>query len=248
MGGMNNDGHFNAAVAPNYDATCGDMNSIAVLGPTVEFLAGIARNGQALEFAIGTGRVALPLLAAGVEVHGIEMSRAMLAELAKKPGAESIATTVGDMSTTRVKGSFSLVYLVYNTITNLLTQDGQVACFQNAAAHLEPGGCFVIEVYVPPLQKLPPGESFIPFDVSKGHVGIAEYDTVNQMLTSHHYWIANGRAELFNSPHRYAWPAEYDLMARIAGLVLDQRWANWHRDPFTADSTSHISVWRKPLD
>ena len=245
VGDMNDDGYFNAAVAPTYDAACGDMNSAAVLEPMVEFLARLAGQGRALEFAIGTGRVALPLSAAGVEVHGIEMSRAMLAELAKKPGAEGINATIGDMSTARVEGSFSLVYLVYNTITNVLTQDGQVACFENAAAHLEPGGHFVIEVFIPSLRKLPIGESFIPFDVSDGHLGIDEYDTVNQLLTSHHYWIANGRAELFHSPHRYAWPAEYDLMARIAGLTLDQRWANWQRDPFTAESTSHISVWRK---
>jgi SAM-dependent methyltransferase len=247
-GGMNEDGYFDAAVAPTYDAACGDMNSEAVLQPTVAFLAGLAGNGRALEFAIGTGRVALPLLAAGVEVHGIEMSQAMLAELAKKPGAQRITTTVGDMSSTRVEGSFSLVYLVYNTITNLLTQDGQVACFKNAAAHLEPGGYFVIEVFIPSLRKLPTGESFIPFDITKRHLGIDEYDVVNQTLTSHHYWITDGRAELFHSPHRYGWPAEYDLMARIAGLTLDQRWANWNRDPFTAESTSHISVWRKPLD
>jgi SAM-dependent methyltransferase len=245
---MNEDGYFDAAVAPTYDAACGDMNSEAVLQPTVAFLAGLAGNGRALEFAIGTGRVALPLLAAGVEVHGIEMSRAMLAELAKKPGAQGITTTVGDMSSTRVEGSFSLVYLVYNTITNLLTQDGQVACFKNAAAHLEPGGYFVIEVFIPSLRKLPMGETFIPFEVTKGHLGIDEYDVVNQMLISHHYWITGGRVELFHSPHRYAWPAEYDLMARIAGLSLNQRWASWNRDPFTPESTSHISVWRKPLD
>ena len=244
---MDEDGYFDAVVAPTYDAACGDMNSAAVLEPTVAFLAGLAGNGRALEFAVGTGRVALPLTAAGVEVHGIEMSRAMLAELANKPGAERIATTIGDMSSTRVEGSFSLVYLVYNTITNLLTQDDQVACFQNAAYHLEPGGCFVIEVFIPALRKLPMGESFIPFDVTKRHLGIDEYDVVNQMLISHHYWIAGRTAEMFQTPHRYAWPAEYDLMARIAGLSLDQRWANWNRDPFTADSTSHISVWRKPL-
>lgn len=245
------DGRFDATVAPSYDTVCGEMNSAAVLRPTVSFLREFAeRSGtpaRALEFAIGTGRVALPLAAAGVEVHGIELSRAMLAELAKKPGGQSIPVTVGDMTTTRVEGTFPLVYLVYNTITNLLIQDEQVACFRNAAAHLAPGGSFVIEVSIPALRRLPLGESFVPFDVTDGHLGIDEYDVASQLLTSHHYWIVNGRVELFDSPHRYAWPAEYDLMAKIAGMSLTQRWSNWNRDPFTSESTSHISVWQKPV-
>ena len=245
------DGRFDAAVAPSYDAACGEMNSPTVLGPTVAFLRELAERpgtrARALEFAIGTGRVALPLAAVGVEVHGIELSRAMLAELAKKPGGQSIPVTVGDMTTTRVDGIFPLVYLVYNTITNLLTQDEQVACFRNAATHLMPGGSFLIEVFIPALRRLPMGESLVPFDVTDGHLGVDEYDVAHQLLTSHHYWITNGRAELFDSPHRYAWPAEYDLMAKIAGLSLTQRWSNWNREPFTSESSSHISVWQKPV-
>jgi SAM-dependent methyltransferase len=234
------------AVAASYDQSCGDMFDNDVLEPTVAFLAGLAGGGSALEFAVGTGRVALPLSAAGVDVHGLELSGPMVEELLKKPGADRVAITIGDMATTRVEGTFTLVYLVYNTITNLLTQDEQVACFRNAAAHLQPGGTFVIEVFVPRLQRLPVGERFVPFDVTPGHLGIDEYDVANQMLISHHYWISNRRSEEFDSPHRYAWPAEYDLMAKLAGLRLRERWSNWQREPFTSTSTSHISVWEKP--
>jgi SAM-dependent methyltransferase len=241
-------GIFDETVAPSYDASCGEMNEAHVLVPTVDFLAELAGDGRALEFAIGTGRVALPLSARGVDVSGIELSQPMLDQLIAKPGADRIRLTVGDMATTRVDGSFRLVYLVYNTITNLLTQDQQVECFRNAAAHLEPGGTFVIEVFIPSLRRLPVGESFVPFDVSPGHLGIDEYDIANQMLISHHYWISRGRADLFDSPHRYAWPAEYDLMARIAGMTLHQRFANWARDRFTSESTSHVSVWKKSFD
>ena len=152
---------------------------------------------------------------------------------------------VGDMATTSVEGTFGLVYLVYNTITNLLTQDGQVAVFRNAAAHLAIGGHSVVEVSVPALRRLPVGESPVAFDVFDGHVGVDEYDVVSQRLTSHHYWTKDGRAEVFDSPHRYVWPAELDLMARITGLTLVERWSDWQRTPFTADSTSHVSVWEK---
>jgi SAM-dependent methyltransferase len=234
------------AVASTYDQSCDDMFDDDVLQPTVAFLAELAGTGSALEFAVGTGRVALPLSAAGVDVHGIELSGPMVEELLKKPGADRLSVTIGDMATTRVDGTFTLVYLVYNTITNLLTQDEQVACFRNAAAHLQPGGTFAIEVFVPRLQRLLTGEKFVPFDVSPGHLGIDEYDVVNQMLISHHYWIAKGQSEKFDSPHRYAWPAEYDLMAKLAGLRLRERWSNWHREPFASTSTSHISVWEKP--
>lgn len=233
-------------VASGYDASCGEMNDPEVLGPTVEFLAGLADGGRALEFAVGTGRVALALSAHGVDVHGIEMSQPMIDQMTTKPGAERVPVTIGDMATTRVEGEFSLVYLVYNTIMNLLSQDQQVECFRNAAAHLRSGGCFVIEVMVPAVRRLPPGERFVPFDVSADHIGIDEYDVANQMLTSHHHRISDGQAEIFDSPHRYAWPAEYDLMARIAGLDLAERWSGWQRDPFTSESTSHVSVWRKP--
>jgi SAM-dependent methyltransferase len=240
-------GVFDETVAPWYDASCGDMNSDAVLGPTVDFLSSLAAKGRALEFAIGTGRVALPLEAAGVEVHGIELSQPMVDEMRKKPGGEYLPVTIGDMATTRVDGTFRLAYLVYNTITNLLMQDEQVECFRNAAHHLEPGGTFVIEVFIPPLQRLPFGETHVPFDVRPGHLGIDEIDVANQRLISHHYWIANGRATVAQSPHRYAWPAEYDLMAKLGGLELRERWSNWKREPFTSTSTSHVSVWEKPI-
>jgi SAM-dependent methyltransferase len=198
-----------------------------------------------LEFAVGTGRVALPLSDRGVDVSGIELSRAMVAQCSAKPGANRVPVTIGDMAMTRVDGSFGLVYLVYNTISNLLTQAEQVACFRNAAAHLDDGGHFVIEVEVPMLRRLPPGEVFVPYEVTPHHIGIDEYDVAAQRLISHHYWMSESRLEQFDSHHRYAWPAEYDLMAELAGLTLVERWANWQRDPFTSESTAHVSVWRK---
>ena len=236
------------AVAALYDHAAPQMYTNEVLGPAVDFLAHLAGDGRALEFAVGTGRVALPLSQRGVEVHGIELSGPMVGQMLAKPGADRISVTIGDMATTRIGSSFRLVYLVYNTITNLSSQDEQVECFRNAAAHLEPGGKFVIEVFVPALRRLPVGESFVPFDVTAGHLGIDEYDVANQMLISHHYWITNGRAALFNSLHRYAWPAEYDLMAKLAGMTLSERWSNWHREPFTSNSTAHVSVWEKPAE
>lgn len=237
---------FDERIAAGYDDACGEMNEPTVLAPSVDLLAELAGDGRALELAIGTGRVALPLAERGVDVHGIEISQPMVDQLRAKPGGERLAVTIGDMATTRVNGRFRLVYLVYNTITNLLTQDEQVDCFRNAAAHLESGGCFVIEVFVPALRRLPPGERFVPFDVGPGHVGVDEYDVASQTVVSHHYWVGDGRAETFDSTHRFAWPAEYDLMARIAGLRLRDRWADWHRTPFADDSTSHVSVWERP--
>ncbi len=241
-------GIFDEHVAPYYDEESKEMFAEDVLVPTVDFLRTLAGAGRTLEFAVGTGRVALALNAEGVEVHGIELSQPMVDELKRKVGGDRIAVTVGDMATTRVAGAFRLVYLVYNTITNLLTQDEQIECFRNAAAHLEPGGTFVIEVFVPQLRRLPPGERFVPFDVSPGHIGVDEFDVVNQTQISHHYWIGNGKSKSFDSPHRFAWPAEYDLMAKLAGLRLKERWSNWQRDPFTSDSTAHVSVWEKPVD
>src|SRR6266542_3337157 len=192
-----------------------------VVEPVVDFLAKLAGDGAALELGIGTGRVALPLAERGVRVHGIDLSEAMVARLRAKPGAEQIGVTIGDFATTTVEGTFSVAYLVFNTIGNLTTQDEQVACFQNVAAHLEPGGCFVIEVVVPDLQGLPHGETFRPVDVSEGHLGIDEYDVANQGLTSHHYQrSADGRFEASPVPFRYVWPAELDLMARIAGMTM----------------------------
>ncbi|MCU1387975.1 MAG: class SAM-dependent methyltransferase [Ilumatobacteraceae bacterium] len=239
------DGIFSGDIARNYDETSAAMFDEAVLGPTVEFLSDLAGTDRALEFAIGTGRVALPLSARGVDVCGIEMSRSMVDQLMAKPGSERIPVTIGDMATTRVDGTFGLVYLVYNTISNLLTQQAQVECFQNAATHLRSGGCFVVENLIPDLQRLPPGEVIRAHDVSGDHLGFDEYDLANQLLVSHHYWINDGCAQTFNSAHRYAWPAELDLMAQLAWMSLTQRWSNWHREPFTSSCTSHVSVWQK---
>ena len=223
------------------------MNDPAVIGPTVSFLAALAGDGAALELAIGTGRVALPLHQRGVEVHGIEISRDMVEQLQAKPGGDAIPVTIGDMATTRVERTFRLVYLVFNTIGNLLSQAEQVACFANAAIHLEPGGCFVIEVGVPPLRRLPPGQHAHPFDVSEHHLGFDTYDLVDQQLTSHHVWTGpDGHVDRFDSHHRYVWPSELDLMAELAGLSRRERWADWTRAPFTGDSPSHVSVWERP--
>ena len=238
------DGAFDETVASRYDRDVDAAVDRDEAERAIVVLAELAGDGRALEFAIGTGRVAIPLADRGVETDGIELSRAMVEVMSAKQGAERIPVTIGDMATTRVDGTFSLVYLVFNTITNLLTQAEQVACFDNAAAHLEPGGHFVVETFVPQLRRLPPGERYVPFDVGPGHIGIDEYDVVEQRLTSHHVWTAHGTR--FQSHHRYGWPAEYDLMARLAGLDLVDRWADWARRPFTNSSTAHVSVWRKP--
>jgi SAM-dependent methyltransferase len=243
---MRDDGYFDEPVAARYDESSAEMFEPEVLDPVVDFLAGLAGEGRALELGIGTGRVALPLSQRGVEVHGIDLSQAMVARLREKPGGEEIGVTIGDFATTKVDGSFSLVYLVFNTIMNLTTQDAQVACFENAAAHLEPAGCFVIETGVPGLRLLSPGERFVVFDLSEGHVGIDEYDVENQGLISHHFSPDDGRWTLRSIPFRYAWPAELDLMARIAGMTLRERWSGWHREPYTSESAKHVSVWEKP--
>jgi hypothetical protein len=237
--------YFGERVAARYDADSPDMFDPAVVEPTVDFLADLAGGGPALELGIGTGRIALPLSARGVRVHGIDLSDAMVARLRAKPGGEQIDVTIGDFATTTVDGSFALAYLVFNTISNLTTQDDQVACFENVTAHLEPGGCFVIEVEVPRLRLLPPGERFVPFDVSPEHLGIDEYDVATQALITHHYTLVDGVFEPHPIPFRYAWPAELDLMARIAGMKLRERWSGWRREPFTSESTKHVSVWEK---
>jgi SAM-dependent methyltransferase len=211
----------------------------------VSFLAGLAGTGAALELGIGTGRIAIPLSQRGIRVHGIELSPAMIAQLRSKPGTDGIGVTVGDFATTRVAGTFTLAYLVRNTIENLTTQDQQVECFRNAAAQLEPGGCFVIEVEVPALQRLPPGETVRAFTVTPAHLGFDEYDIAAQRLVSHHYWIKDGQLETFSAPFRYVWPSELDLMARLAEMTLRERWGGWKREPFTSDSNSHVSVWEK---
>jgi SAM-dependent methyltransferase len=238
--------HFGEEVAARYDESCGAMFDPSVLGPTVDVLAGLAGGGRALEFAVGTGRVALPLAARGVPVSGIELSSAMAEQLRAKDVTRLVKVTIGDMATTRVDGSFRLVYLVFNTIGNLTTQDQQVACFANAAAHLEPGGYFVIEVGVPDLRRLPPGEDARVFAHAPGYVGYDRYvDLVAQQAVSHHF-VADGEGVTGSTtPFRYVWPSELDLMARLAGMSLCQRWSDWDQSPFTGDSTSHVSVWRR---
>ncbi|MFF7254951.1 class I SAM-dependent DNA methyltransferase [Streptomyces microflavus] len=236
------------ATADRYDAEEAENSSATTLGPALAFLAELAGGGRALEFAIGTGRVGIPLRERGVPVVGIELSEHMATVLRRKADEDTLPVTIGDMATTVVPGGFTLVYLVYNTISNLLTQDEQVDCFRNAARHLEPGGRFVIELLMPPLRFLPPGQTAVPFDVSERHLGFDTVDLVEQMLVSHHFTRDgdDGRYRRANSRHRYAWPAELDLMARIAGLELERRVADWDGAPFTQDSAKHISVWRKP--
>nr|WP_202461899.1 class I SAM-dependent methyltransferase [Streptomyces sp. SID8374] len=236
------------ATADRYDTEEAENSSAAALAPTLDFLAELAGDGRALEFAIGTGRVGVPLRERGVPVVGIELSEHMAAVLRRKTDESTLPVTIGDMATTTVPGGFTLVYLVYNTISNLLTQDEQVECFRNAARHLEPGGRFVIELGVPPLRSLPPGQTAVPFDVSERHLGFDTFDLVDQMLVSNHFTRdeESGQYRRANSRHRYAWPTELDLMARIAGLELDRRVADWDGSPFTQDSAKHISVWRKP--
>jgi SAM-dependent methyltransferase len=233
--------------AEGYDAGSAGMFAPEVLDPTVDFLARLAGSGAALELAIGTGRVGIPLAARGVPVHGIELSAPMLAQLRRKVDEDTLPATLGDMATTTVPGEFSLVYLVFNTISNLRTQAEQVACFRNAARHLGPGGRFVIELWVPPVRRLPPGQLAAPMSVSEGHLVLDTYDLVTQECTSHHYWREpDGTTSYGSGSFRYIWPAECDLMAQLAGLKLEERHAGWDGSPFTSESESHVSVWRKP--
>ncbi|WP_432881003.1 GNAT family N-acetyltransferase [Kribbella sp. CA-245084] len=236
---------WNAAVAKRYDTPGTGMFAPEVLGPTVDRLAELADGGRALEFAIGTGRVAVPLSERGVPVSGIELSNAMIAELRTKVDETAIPVVVGDMSIVRAPGEFSLVYLVFNTISNLLTQEQQVECFRNAARHLSPGGRFVIELWVPELRRLPPGTPATVGVAEPGYILLDTYDVLNQHVVSHHFHFGEGtQAELGRTPHRYIWPAELDLMAQLAGFTLESRHADWTGSPFTADSPSHISVYR----
>ncbi len=248
---MTDDGHFGEAIAATYDAETSEMVESPGFAAQVDLLAALAGDGPALELAIGTGRVALPLAAHGVAVSGIELSRAMLARLRAKPGGgdTSIPVAIGDMRTTRIDpvGGFTLVYLVFNTIGNVTTQQGQVEVFRTAAAHLAPGGRFLVETGVPSLRRLPPGERYVVFDLSDDHVGVDEYDAATQRAWSHHVTRhPDGTTTRSALPFRYVWPSELDLMAMLAGLELEDRWAGWDRSPFTADSESHVSVWRKP--
>ena len=241
------EGYFGERVAAVYDEHSATMFDPAVVGPAVEARAQLAGDGAALEFAIGTGRIALPLAQRGVRVVGIDSSEAMLARLREKPGADRVEAMVGDMAATRVDGDFSLVYLVFNTIFNLTTQDGQVACFANAAAHLRSGGRFVIEARVPELQRLPLGQTVLPWRADSTGLSYYVYDVVTQRLSGQHYYVQDdGRLQPSPIEMRYAWPSELDLMARLAGMRLEHRWAGWRREPFTALSPSHISVYRMP--
>jgi SAM-dependent methyltransferase len=240
--------HFGEQVAAGYDASDSDEFDPAVIEATVAFLARLAGDGPALELAIGTGRIAVPLRHAGIRVSGVDLSPFMVEQLRAKDGADSIDVVTGDMCTARVEGAggFRLAYLVFNTICNLTTQDAQVECFVNAAAHLEPGGCFVIEVGVPDLQRLPPGETVQAFSVEPTHLGFDEYhDLAAQTFSSHHYFVRDGTCTYFSMPFRYVWPSELDLMAQLAGMRLQERWADWDRSTFTGESRKHVSVWRK---
>lgn len=235
--------HFGSLIARHYDHdhANGGQDPVSV----AKQLHSLADGGSALELAIGTGRIAIPLLALGTPVHGIELSEAMVEELRAKRGGAEIPVVLGDMATTRATGQFNLVYLVFNSITNLTTQEAQVACFQNAADHLQPGGCFVVETGIPPLQKLPFGETKLAFDQSDKHWGIDEINIANQQGISHHLWMDGDEIRRMEMPYRYVWPSELDLMAKLAGMTLEHRWADWDQSPFTATSTAHVSVWRK---
>jgi SAM-dependent methyltransferase len=238
--------HFGERVAQRYDEAVAERFDDSAVAPVVDFLAGMAGSGRALELGIGTGRIALPLAERGVEVHGVDLSSAMVQRLRAKPGGAEIPVTVGDFATTVLRGKFALAYLVFNTIMNLTTVDEQVACFQNVSAQLDEGGRFVVEVGVPQLQRLPPGETVRPFAIGDTYLGFDEYDVATQGLISHHYSLVEGNLEVRSIPFRYVWPSELDLMARLAGMRLTERWSSWTREPFTSESTEHISVWEKP--
>jgi SAM-dependent methyltransferase len=243
---MHDDGYFGESVAQRYDDSESPMFQPAAIEPAVELLAGLAEGGRALELGIGTGRIALPLAARGVEVRGIELSRAMLARLRAKAGGGAIEVTLGDFASARAEGAFSLVYLVFNTIMNLTTQAAQVACFRNAARHLAPGGHFVIECMVPELRKLPAGQNAVPFHVSSTRWAFDRYDVATQAMSSNYVEVIEGRGSYRSIPFRYVWPSELDLMAELAGMQLRERWEGWTRGPFTSESAQHVSIWQKP--
>ncbi|ELP66908.1 class I SAM-dependent methyltransferase [Streptomyces turgidiscabies] len=250
------DGYFGEPVAAQYDDSSSDMFTPAAIEPAADFLAGLAGSagaGRALELGIGTGRIALPLARRGVEVHGIDMSRAMVSRLRAKPGGDAIGVTIGDFSTTRAgtagggsAGDFSVAYLVFNTIMNLTSQEAQVACFRNVAAQLAPGGTFVIEVGVPRLRSLPPGQNVVPFHTSPTRWAFDVYDVATQATSSNYVEVVDGRGSYRSIPFRYVWPSELDLMAQLAGMRLRERWEGWSREAFTSESTKHVSVWEKP--
>jgi len=240
------DDYFGEPVAATYDEESAEMFTPGAVDPVVDLLAGLAGGGRALELGIGTGRIALPLARRGVPVHGIDLSRAMVARLRGKPGGKQLDVTIGDFATARAEGTFALAYLVFNTIMNLTTQEAQVACFRNVAAHLAPGGCFVIEVHIPQLRRLPPGQNVVPYRVSPTRWAFDLYDTATQAMSSNYIEIDGGRGEYTYFPFRYVWPSELDLMAQLAGLHLRERWGGWRREPFTSESDQHVSIWEKP--
>lgn len=240
------DAQFDEWVAQRYEALWPELFDPSVVGPAVDFLANLAGAGPALELGIGTGRIALPLSRRGIRVHGIELSPAMVARLRAQQGASEIDVTLGDFATAKADETFTLAYLVRNTIMNLTTQDKQVECFLNVATHLKPGGCFVLEVIVPALRQLPPGESVRAFTLTPTHLGFDEFvDLAAQISVSHHYWVIDGELKARSAPFRFVWPSELDLMARLAGMRLRERWSDWLRQPFTGESRNHISVWEK---
>jgi Methyltransferase domain len=238
--------YFDERLARRYETLWPEIHDPAVVDPAVDFLVELAGSGAALELGVGTGRLALPLSRRGVRVHGIELSPPVVEQLKRQPGGDAVDVTLGDFATTRLDGTFSLAYLVRNTIMNLTTQEEQVACFANVAGHLEPGGSFVMEVMVPALRDLAPGVTVRAFAVTPTHLGFEEYDDMaTQHSWSHHYWLLDGGLETFSAPFRYVWPSELDLMARLAGLTRRERWADWDRSPFTDESRGHVSVWEK---
>ncbi|MEO0544473.1 MAG: class I SAM-dependent methyltransferase [Pseudomonadota bacterium] len=240
-------GYFTEAVADTYDEDHGGTDPL-LIEQTVDCLLDLTDGGSALEFAIGTGRIALPLAERGAPVKGIELSAAMVNKLREKEVGPPIEISIGDMTSTQISGDFSLVFLVFNTIYNLTTQQAQIDCFRNAARHLRPQGRFLIETLVPPIQKIPFGEKRRAFSSSRDHFGIDEFDVASQKFTSNHVWMKDGRHEYLSIPFRYAWPAELDLMAKIAGMSLEHRWSDWDRSPYDFTSDKHISVWRKHED
>ncbi len=244
---MPRDGAFDEDIAARYDRDHG-RGDAALISETVNVLSEFAGEGPALEFAVGTGRVALPLYRRGVRMHGIEQSCAMVAEMRKKPDGNRIEVTVGDMATTQVGMQFPLVFLVFNTIQNLTSQAAQVACFRNAAAHLKPGGFFLVETELPPLCRMMPGEKIHEYSQADNHWGLDEIDRSTQCYSSNHVWVDGEECTRLTIPFRYVWPSELDLMAQLAGLRYVQRWGSWKREAFTADSIGHVSIWQKPLD
>ncbi|HEY9289960.1 MAG TPA: class I SAM-dependent methyltransferase [Microlunatus sp.] len=241
------DTRFDAWVAEHYEVLWPELFDPATLEPAVEFLAELAADRRVLEFGVGTGRLAIPLAGRGLDVAGIELSTAMARRVTDHPDGSPVMVTIGDFATTRIDGRFGLVYLARNTITNLTTQAEQIAAFRNAAAHLQQGGHFVIENYIPQLRRLPPGETTTVFSSTADHLGFEVYDIADQIAVSQHIWTIDGELKQFSSRHRYVWPSELDLMAELAGLTLCQRWADWDRSPFTVESRSHISVWQKGI-